>query len=213
MKNSKVRNMVLMAILGAWALLFRQLDVPLLPAAPFLKMDFSDLAVLVGLLVNGPVGMITVALIRDVLNYIMGGGQMGVPIGALMSITASIAMFMPTHLVLKYMKGQSKWVKYFALTVGSVALLTLAMSVINYYIALPWYVAVLEFPIDNYFAYVISIVVPFNLIKGVLYAIMQIATIEFVVPMIKRRGQLYPAYIQVEQPAKPANQVEFSQSH
>lgn len=213
MKNSKVRNMVLMAILSAWALLFRQLDVPLLPAAPFLKMDFSDLPVLIGLLVNGPVGLITVALIRDILGYIIKGGQMGVPIGAIMSITASLAMFIPTHLALKHMKNQVKWVKYFVLTVGSVILLTLAMSVINYYIALPWYVAVLDFPINDYFAYVITIVVPFNLIKGIIYSVIQILTIEFVVPMIKKRGQLYPAYIQFETSINSTSQVDFSKSH
>ena len=73
-KNS-LTILILLAILGSWAYVLRQFDFPILPIAPFLKVDFSDIAVLCGLLVKGPVGMIAVAGIRDLINYITKAGS------------------------------------------------------------------------------------------------------------------------------------------
>ena len=52
MKNMRLTRQVLLAILGAWAVVFRLLDFPLLPSAPFLKFDFRDVPVFIGLLIN-----------------------------------------------------------------------------------------------------------------------------------------------------------------
>lgn len=193
-KQSDVRTMVFLAILGAWAVVLRFIDFPILPAAPFLKIDFSDLMVLIGMLVNGPVGLITVALIRDVIHYIMKGGEVGFPIGAFMSIIASIVMFLPTHYILNKFNLVSMRVKEIWMSLALIFGLVVSMAIINYYIALPIYTTVLNFPIDDFFAYILAVVIPFNLIKGVFLAVGQIAVIRLVPNLLVKRNTIYSGY-------------------
>lgn len=195
MKNrSQVRTMVLLAILGAWAVVLRFFDFPILPAAPFLKIDFSDLAVLVGMLVNGPVGLFTVAIIRDIILYVMKGGEAGFPIGAFMSIVASIVMFLPSHYILNKFESMTMRKKEILMSLSLILGLVISMSIVNYYIALPIYTTVLNFPIDDFGAYILSVVIPFNLIKGVFLAIGQIAVLRLIPNILAKRNTIYPGY-------------------
>src|SRR5699024_4434303 len=99
-KRSQVRTMMLLAILGAWGVILRFFEFPILPAAPFLKIDYSDLAVLVRILIHGLVSIDVVAFIRNAINYILQGRQAYIQIGAFMRFTASVVMFIPTHFIL-----------------------------------------------------------------------------------------------------------------
>ncbi|XJS11580.1 ECF transporter S component [Aerococcaceae bacterium WGS1372] len=193
-KRPDVRTMVFLAILGAWAVVLRLFDFPILPAAPFLKIDFSDLAVLIGMLVNGPVGIVTVALIRDVVLYIMKGGEVGFPIGAFMSVVASIVMFLPTHYILNKFNSVSMRFKEIIMSLTLIIGLIVSMSVINYYIALPIYTTLLNFPIDDFMSYIIAVVIPFNAIKGVFLAVGQIAVIRLVPDLLAKRDTIYSGY-------------------
>ena len=194
MKKLDVRSLVFLAILAAWGIVLRQFDFPILPAAPFLKVDLSDLTALIALIVHGPVGLVIVALIRDSLNYVLKGGEVGIPIGAIMSFVATLAMFLPAHIALKYMKQGHKWFKYAFMSIGLILLLTVSMALINYYVALPLYIKVLNFPIDNILAYVMTLIVPFNLIKGLILAGLQVITLRTVMPFIQKRDLLFGDY-------------------
>lgn len=196
MRNVKVRNLVLLAILGAWSLILRLFDFPILPAAPFLKIDFSDLMPLIGMLINGPIGLITVALIRDLLNYIIKGGEAGIPIGAIMSMTATIVMFLPTHLILNKLKSAAWGLKAFLMSTSLIISLVIAMILLNYYLALPIYTTVLNFPINDYFAYIMAIVIPFNLIKGLFLSAGQILVIKHLPKLLSERNLFYKGYKQ-----------------
>lgn len=212
MKNMKLSRLVFLAILGAWAIVLRTFDFPILPVAPFLKIDFSDLMVLIGLLANGPIGAIIVAGTRDLLNYIMSGGQAGLPIGVIMSFIASMAMFLPTHLILTHFKQFSIKFKYVLMSLTLVIFLVASMSLFNYYVALPWYVAVLNFPIPDLFGYLITVIVPFNLIKGIILALGQVVVIKTLVPLMKKRSMLHEAY-SFEKKIINSTDSQLSQSH
>lgn len=194
MRNRKSLMLVLLAILGGWAIVLRMIDFPILPAAPFLKVDFSDLMVLIGLLVNGPIGAVSVALIRDLANYFMKGGEVGLPIGVMMSFIASMAMFLPTHFIMKKTKGQLKMTHRLLLSVTLVLALTISMSLFNYYIALPIYVNVMNFPIDNIANYLLTVIVPFNFIKGLILSVGQLIVVEKLLPMIEKRQLAFNQY-------------------
>lgn len=194
MRNVKVRNLVLLAILGAWSLVLRLFDFPILPAAPFLKIDFSDLMALIGMLINGPIGLITVALVRDLLNYIIKGGEAGVPIGAIMSMTATIVMFLPTHFILNKFKSLKWSLKALLMSATLTISLVIAMVLLNYYVALPIYTTVLNFPIDDFFAYIMAIIVPFNLIKGLFLSVGQILVIKYIPKILNERNMIYYGY-------------------
>lgn len=194
MQNSKVKTMVFLAILAAWSVVFRFFEFPILPAAPFLKFDFSDLPALMGMLTHGPVGLVLVAFLRDLINYIIKGGEAGIPIGAIMSFTATIAMFLPTHFILNYLPKVSMKVKYVLMSITSTLFLVISMALLNYYIALPIYTTVLNFPINDYWEYILAIAVPFNLIKGIILSVGQIFTIKIFSKELIKRNILYPGY-------------------
>ncbi|MGX7108570.1 ECF transporter S component [Facklamia miroungae] len=195
MKNSKVKKVTLLAILGAWAVVLRFFDFPILPFAPFLKVDFSDLMALVGMLIYGPQGLIAVAVIRDLINFLLKGGESGIPIGMLMSLTATLAMFLPTHFILKYLRNKGQTLKFSLISLTLIVSLALSMSLFNYYFALPIYVKVMNFPIDDYFAYIMSVIIPFNLIKGLIMAAGQVFVIKSMRTFFAGRVTLYSGYL------------------
>ncbi|EEC6522052.1 ECF transporter S component, partial [Listeria monocytogenes] len=81
MKNYSMKVFVSVAVLGTLAFILMMLQFPLLPSAPFLKLDFSDIPALIGGLLFGPLAVILVELIKNVLLYIVSGSPVGVPIG------------------------------------------------------------------------------------------------------------------------------------
>ncbi|MGX7092591.1 ECF transporter S component [Hutsoniella sourekii] len=194
MKRLSTQDLVILSILGALSLLVRTIEFPILPAAPFLKIDFSDLVALVGMLIKGPVGFFLVGFIRDLLNFILKGGQAGIPIGAIMSLLATVAMLLPTHWVLAYAKSWSKAMQSVVIVVSSTLLLTLALALLNYFVTLPIYITVMNFPIDDILSYVMAVVVPFNLIKGVIIGIGQLITIKVFKPLLAKRDRYYYKY-------------------
>ena len=194
MKKMNLKQMVFLAILGAWAVVMRLFDFPILPLAPFLKVDFSDLVVLIGLLVNGPIGAILVAAIRDISSYIMKGGEAGIPIGASMSFIASLAYILPVHLILLKGKNWNKFIKYSLMVGLSSVSMTFAMSLLNYFIALPLYIKILNFPIESIKDYVLSLIMPFNLIKGGIVSVGLILVLQIISPIIHKRNFGYIAY-------------------
>lgn len=195
MRKKKLTKMVLLAILGAWAIVLRMFDFPILPFAPFLKVDLSDLMVLMGMLIAGPNGLIAVAGVRDGLNYLLKGGEAGIPIGSMMSFIASLCMFLPTHLILNRSKNFASKHIYLLITFSLVVSLTLSMAILNYYITLPIYVNVMDFPIENFLNYVLTLIFPFNLIKGLILAVGQILIIKLVSPVMYKKSILNHAYL------------------
>ena len=191
MKKLSVKSLVLLSLLGAWAIAFRMIEIPLLPAAPFLKMDMSDFVVLIGLLTHGPLGLISVAGIRDVVWYLYTGGDMGVPIGEIMSLSASIVMFLPMYIAIKRGWSIDKLSTKAFISVGLVLGLTIVLSLINYYFALPFYTSIMNFPIDDFLGYILSIIIPFNVIKGIIYAIGQLLLLHIIVPFLQKKQVYY----------------------
>lgn len=195
MKKLQTREIVFLGILAAFGVILRMFDFPILPAAPFLKVDLSDLTGLIGLLVSGPIGMFLVAFIRDLLDYLIKGGQSGIPIGVIMSFLGTAALFLPTHVILKKLPNLNKWARYILMGIMSTLSLTIVLSLLNYYVALPIFVNVMNFPIDDYFAYIVTIVIPFNVIKGIIISIGQFVVLEYLTPLMYKRNSLFKSYV------------------
>ena len=129
-----------------------------------------------------------------------------------MSFIASMAMFLPSHFILSKFKQISIYIKFVLMSLSLIVFLVLSMSIFNYYVALPWYIAVLNFPIADLFAYLVAIVIPFNLIKGVILAVGQVIVIKTLVPLMKKRNMLYKAY-PLEKKSVNSSDGQLSQLH
>ena len=54
MKNTRVQKMVAVAMFAAIALVLQYFAFPIMPAFSFLKIDFSDIPVLISMFLFGP---------------------------------------------------------------------------------------------------------------------------------------------------------------
>jgi riboflavin transporter len=163
-----LRTFVTVALLSslAYVLMLIKFPLPLLPS--FLTFDISDIPVLVAAILFGPVAAIIVEVIKNILDYLTFGSESGIPIGHLANLLSGILFVLPTYFVysrIKTRKGMT-----IGLIVGTISLAVL-MSVLNYFVILPAYLALMHFQVPNVKEYIIAGVLPFNIVKGLLVTI------------------------------------------
>lgn len=164
MQTSNTKKTVGIAMLAAIATILISFGFPIIPGVTFLKVDFSDIPVLIGMFLYGPVGGVMVAFIRSLLHYIQTGGDAGYPIGDTASFIASVAYTLPIYLIMQVKIHDTKNI-VFANVIGT-ASLTVVLSFVNYLFLLPLYLKVLNFSVGPIREYLLMGVIPFNIIKG-----------------------------------------------
>lgn len=171
MRNNKVQKMVSVAMLAAVAAVLQFVAFPILPMFNFLRIDFSDIPVLLGMFLFGPLAGISTALIRSVLHLFMTGASPQNLVGDSASFLATTLFTLPIYYFFKRGR-QNKRNKILGLGTGILAM-TLFMSIANYFVITPLYLKLFGVSAGEYLGmslqrYVTVGIVPFNLIKGVL---------------------------------------------
>ena len=166
MKNTK--QLSLIGIMTSLAFVLYLIEIPmafLFPAAPFLKMDFSDVPAILLALAQGPFVGILVELFKNILHFIFRSNTPAAS-GEIANFFAGIAFFLPYAIFYKYNRSKAN-LKHLViyLSIGT-ALLALVMIVVNYFITLPLY----GIPVDPRWGF-IETITPFNILKGVLLTI------------------------------------------
>ncbi|KRM55984.1 membrane protein [Lacticaseibacillus sharpeae JCM 1186 = DSM 20505] len=162
-----------MAVLGAIGYVLMLFEVPVLMAFPFLKLDLSDLVVLMALLLYGVQGAIGTALVRSLLHFVLTGAGLVNLVGDSAAFFASVGLMLPLALAIK--NGYS-WKKALGGLIAGTVTLTIIMSLLNLVLIMPMYMAVMNFHLGmSTLRYVLIGVVPFNLIKGVVLTVVFLA--------------------------------------
>jgi riboflavin transporter len=171
MKKNKVKALVSISMLSSIAYILMLANFPIPPFPTFLKIDFSDLPALIGALIFGPLAGILVELIKNVLDYFMTGSETGVPVGHFANFVSGLLFILPTYYI--YNKLKTKKGMTVALVIGT-CLMSVIMSVLNYFILLPAYTFFLNMPVmsgPEIRQYIVAGILPFNLVKGVAMSI------------------------------------------
>lgn len=176
--RSKLRTTVQIGMLGAIALvlMFFEFPIPFI-APPFIKMDFSEIPVLVGTFAMGPLAGVLIELLKNLLNLVIHGTTtMGV--GELSNFIIGCAFVVPAGLFYRKKKTRVNALK--GMAAGT--LLMAAMGCLtNAFIMFPLYSTLMGIPMDSFIAmgtaihpvidnmvsFVILCMVPFNLLKGI----------------------------------------------
>ena len=176
--RSKLRTTVQIGMLGAIALvlMFFEFPIPFI-APPFIKMDFSEIPVLVGTFAMGPLAGVLIELLKNLLNLVIHGTTtMGV--GELSNFIIGCAFVVPAGLFYRKKKTRVNALK--GMAAGT--LLRAAMGCLtNAFIMFPLYSTLMGIPMDSFIAmgtaihpvidnmvsFVILCMVPFNLLKGI----------------------------------------------
>lgn len=195
MRNSKTQLITGIAILGALSGVLMVLEFPLPIAPSFYKMDFSDVALLIGGYAYGPFAAILISLIKVFINLIVNGTTT--------AFVGEIAAFLMDSLFavsasLIYKKEHTKKGAIKSLIVG-VLVLTISAAIINYFVLIPAYVKFMNFPLEAIVAMGSAIIpsvnslltlvlfctVPFNLVKGILISIVTYLLYKHISPLLK----------------------------
>lgn len=169
MIDNRTRRIVVIGILAALTWIISQFSFPLLPWAPFLKVDFSDIPVLLGMYVFGPLAGIAIAGVRSLLSYVMSGGEAGFPIGDTAAFLATLSYTLPMYY---FIKNRTADMKTTLLAGGTGTLsLTFVLSVLNWAFIAPLYMRVMGFSVGPMREYLTISVIPFNLLKGAFVSI------------------------------------------
>lgn len=181
MKNSRTQKMTYIALFSALAFILMLFDFPLPFFPPFLKFDLSDVFIFLSSFVVGPLGMIAVIVIKNVLHWLIRGAELGLPVGQLASILSSLAYCLTAYVVLKMSKSNEIKAKDLVLPlIAGTLMMTLVMFIANYYFITPFYFAIgnMSLP-ENYFGYMLMYI-PFNIIKATIVSIVILIAFPYV---------------------------------
>ncbi|MCT3296578.1 ECF transporter S component [Lactiplantibacillus pentosus] len=168
MQHTTLHRLVGIALLGAIAYILMLLEFPILPVAPWMKIDFSDIRILIGLFLFGVGGAFIITIIKLLLHSAMVGFAVYNLIGSLASFLGTAILILAFVAVLRYYRGNPKWRMPLAICVATIGL-TVIESLANLTFVLPFYLQVMGMKLSMSLNTIVLVaVVPFNLIKGLL---------------------------------------------
>ncbi len=158
--SKRITTLALMVALGyglSW------LEFPLFPAAPFLKLDFSNVPTLLSAYILGPIGAIVVEGIKQLLIFLTHSDTGGV--GQVANFIMTSAFVLPPSLM--YCKHKGRRNVLLGMTIGSVTQIASSLLV-NRFINFPLYVGSAA---KGMFASLWGWVLAFNAVKAVIISV------------------------------------------
>lgn len=210
-----VSNWLAYTMIGAIAFVVMKFEFPIMPGVSFLKMDFSDVVVVITTFIFGVGGGVAVAAIKCLLSLIFAGFALPSLVGELAAFLASMAFALPFYFLAGSVKEEDrKSLKGYLLPALGLLLgvlsLTLVMALTNQFLLTPVYAytsvpqaagmhmsyaQLLTFTEQTYLgkmlhipsmsSYIMGIIVPFNLIKGAINSVVVYILFESVLKTIK----------------------------
>lgn len=170
--TTRTRKLVLIAMLAAISfilMIFPQF--PLIPAADFLKVEFSIIPILVGLYLFDLPAAFLILILRSVLKLLLNNEGINTWIGLPLNIVA-VGSFLLIFAI--FFKKDSGTRTYVTGGVLATLVMTAAMVVANFVYAIPLYAKFAHFDINKIFGaskYLMAMVVPFNLLEGAIFSV------------------------------------------
>ncbi|EOH89105.1 hypothetical protein UAS_00644 [Enterococcus asini ATCC 700915] len=171
MKNTKVQKMIAVAMFAAMAVVLQYVAFPVIPAFSFMKVDFSDIPVMLSMFLFGPGAGILTAFLRSALHLLTTGLEPTNMVGDVASFLATSLFTLPIFYF--FNKGTSSRKNKILGVVTGIFALTVFMSLANYFVITPLYlsfygVTATQFLGTSLGQYVAIGVIPFNLVKGII---------------------------------------------
>lgn len=188
---SPLRRMTQVAVLSAVGLcLMLLVEVPLFPSAPYLKYDAGDLPVLIGAFALGPASGVAIALLKNLLYLLVRGTPETWFIGAPMNLLAGASFAWVAGHVYSTRKTKARAVA--ALVLGG--LVSTAVMLVANGLVLPIVLRTfLDAPVDVSMHLLLTVIVPFNLMKAAINGVLVFFVYKRVSPVLKAARWDLPA--------------------
>lgn len=162
MNTSKnLSKFVKIALLSAIAVVIMLFEIPLIPLFPWLKMDLSELPVLIGAFAFGPMSGVIIEGLKILLNLLMTGTSTGF-VGELANFIIGVSFVVPAAMI--YHRNKSKKSAIIGMIVGGL-FMEVAGILANIYLLLPVFGMSGKIDIAQY---VMVGLIPFNGLKAIL---------------------------------------------
>ncbi len=195
-ENWSTKIMVKISSLAVISMILMFLDLSVWFAPPFLKLDLADLPALIGSFAMGPMAGVIVQLVKNLLHLLVEGSTTG-GVGEISNFIVGSAFVYTAGLF--YYKNKNFATAIIGSIVG-VIVMTLVASVSNYYIVFPMYAKVYGMPMDALInmgsvlnknivdlkTMIIFAIIPFNILKGSIVAIVSIIIYKKVSPILHK---------------------------
>lgn len=181
-RHQSLRYVAKVGILAAMATVLMFLEFPLPFLAPgFYKLDFSEVPVLIGSFALGPLSGVLIELLKNLLKFLITGSSTA-GVGELSNFLTGCVFILPAALFYRVKKTRRG--ALLGLLLGG-ALFVAVGAVANYFVLIPLYSHLYGLPLDvivgmgnaihpaitDLRMLVLLAVVPFNLVKAVLDAV------------------------------------------
>ena len=196
MKSTKfltVSTLVKISILSAIGYILMFISVPLPMLFPeFLKIDISDLTALLGGISLGPMAGVTIAFLKNLLQFITGMSTTG-GVGEFANfLIGGSFVFTVSYIYSKKRNIQGVIIGL----VSGIVVMTMVGCIANYFIILPFYAtigwsidavvsmgAAINLAIDSKMSFIIWMIAPFNILKSGLMSLLTL-------PMYKKTEKI-----------------------
>ena len=205
MSTRKLTSLALLAALAA-ILMFLETAIPFMP--PFLKLDISEIPVLLGAFAFGPGSAIIIELIKNLIHlpFTQTAG-----VGELANFLAGSMFAGTAGAVYRFMKNKKGAI--IAMAAGTAAM-TIFSSLFNYYFMLDFYAkfygitmddivgmsAAVNIYVKDVKTLIVYAFIPFNIFKGFVAATITAIIYKRVSPFLHGKKRLKPAPAAVETP-------------
>lgn len=173
------KNLVLMAMFSALAAVLMLLEFPLPFIAPsFYEIDLSEIPILVGSFIMGPVAGVIMEAVKIMLKLLIKGTSTAY-VGDFANFCIGCCLVVPASIIYKHKKSKKN--AFIGMAVGT-AFMAASGVFLNYFIMIPFYVKAFGMPLDaiigagakinslisNKLTFVLICVAPFNIVKGII---------------------------------------------
>lgn len=195
MVTVNTRYIAKIGILAAIAviLMFFEMPLPMMPS--FLKLDASELPAIIGAFILGPMAGVSIEFIKNLLH---AANTQTMGIGEIANFLVGVAFILPAGYLYQNYKSRNGAV--LSLMVGTFSMM-IAASLLNYFILLPLYQAMLHFPLEQIInlgtvanprivdlkSFITMAIAPFNLIKGIVISIFTLMIYKKILPLLYER--------------------------
>jgi len=184
------------AIMGTLAFVVMFFDFPIPIAPAFYKIDFSEVIVLITGFALGPMAAVITELIKVILFFLVKGSMTG-GVGEVANFLVGVAFVLPAVMIYRHHKTIKSAVV--GMLIGTVSL-CVAGLLLNYYVLIPTYGAVMNLPIQAFidmgaqinpwikdlWTFVLWATTPFNLVKGISVSLITLIFYKRVSPILKK---------------------------
>ena len=175
MNKNKIKNIVVISMLSAIATILMYIDFPIAVAPSFMKVDFSELPIMIGGFLYGPITGVIIAVVKILLKIVVKGSNT-MFVGEAANLIGSISFVLPASIY--YNKHKTKKIAVHSMAVGTIVS-SVVCTISNYLFLFPAYIKIYGMSeesivnickainpyIDSMMKVMLLSVLPFNILK------------------------------------------------